>query len=101
MFGVDDVERALNEASKCGSHLDLVAAIDSALDQHRLDWMDLSRMERTGSDRLRRAVRASAEGMQSGYETKMRLFLISKHIRFIAQALRGWAAWISWSETDW
>ena len=86
LCGTDDLERALHEASRCGTQLELVSSLDSALDTHLLDWGDLAAMARVGTERLRAAIRAVSSGMQSGYETKMKLFLRSQQIRFVAQA---------------
>lgn len=87
LCGTDDLERAIHEASHCGTQLELVTALDSALDTYQLDWGDLAAMARVGSSKLRTAIQAASVGMQSGYETKMKLFLRSQQIRFVAQAL--------------
>ena len=88
--GVDGLERSLLELSHCATELQAVTALDSVLNLRILTIDDLHRLAQNSTQKFRRYVLRVSEGMQSGYETKMKLFLCANRIRFQSQVvIRG------------
>lgn len=84
-YGTDGLAVSLIELSRCAGDLQLATALDSVLNLKLLTWNDLLSISQTSSQRFRDAVGAAELGMQSGYETKMRLFLRGHRIGYRSQ----------------